>query len=84
MFTKLAVDPSTFGTAAVPLRIPNLPPWLLRKPLVALELLQFVHQTTFAFVATAFSSHLRILYDHLLKSIQTDQKPLLEPAAAFT
>jgi len=71
MFTKLAVDPSTFGTAAVPLRIPNLPPWLLRKPLVALELLQFVHQTTFAFVATAFSSHLRILYDQFVK-IYTD------------
>jgi len=69
MFANLAVDPSTFATA--PLRISNLPPWSQRKPLVDLDLLQFVHQTTSAFVATAFSSHLHNLYDHFVK-IYTD------------
>ena len=44
MFTKVAVDHSTFASA--PLRIPNIPPWSLQKPTVDLTLLQFVHQTT--------------------------------------
>jgi len=41
MFTKVAVDHSLF--AAAPLRIPNIPPWSLQKPLVDFAHLQFVH-----------------------------------------
>ena len=71
VFTKLAVDHSTF--AAAPLRIPNPPPWSLRKPLVDLDL-QFVHQTTSALVATAFSSHLHNLYDQFVKIYADESK----------
>ena len=34
MFTKTEVDPSVF--AAAPVRIPNIPPWSIRKPLIDL------------------------------------------------
>jgi len=37
MFTKVAVDHSLFAVA--PLRIPNIPPWSLQKPLVDFDLL---------------------------------------------
>jgi len=83
IFTKVAVDHFLF--AAAPLRIPNIPPWSLQKPLVDFVLLQFIHQTTSAFVAPLFWSHLHSAYDQcVLTSIQTDQKPLPEVAAVYT
>ena len=69
MFTKVAVDHSLF--AAAPLRIPNIPPWSLQKPLVDFALLQFVHHTTSAFVAPLSWSHLHNTYDQCVK-IYTD------------
>jgi len=69
MFTKVAVAHSLF--AAVPLRIPNIPPWSLQKPVVDFALLQFVHQMTSAFVAPLFWSHVHNTYDQCVK-IYTD------------
>ena len=69
MFTKTEVDPSVF--AAAPVRIPNIPPWSIRKPIIDLTLLQFVRQTASAFVATVFSSHLKNIYHQFVK-IYTD------------
>jgi len=80
MFTKTEVDLSVF--AATPVRIPNIPPRSIRKPVIDLILLQFVRQTASAFVAPVFSSHLKNMIS-LLKSIQTDQKPLNEPVAVY-
>jgi len=69
MFTQTEVDHSVF--AAAPVRIPNIPPWSIRKPVIDLTLLQFVHQTASAFVALVFSSHLQHTYDEFVK-IYTD------------
>ena len=69
MFTMVAVDHSLF--AAAPLRMPNVPPWSLQKSLADFALLQFVHQTTSAFVAPLFWSHLHNKYDQCVK-IYTD------------
>ena len=67
MFSKVAVDHCLFAAAL--LRIPN--PWSLRKPLIDFALLQFVHQTTSAFVAPLSWSHLYNAYDQCVK-IYTD------------
>jgi len=69
MFTKVAVDHSLF--AAAPLRIPNILPCSLQKTLVDFALSQFAHQTTSAFVAPLFWSHLHNTYDQCVK-IYTD------------
>jgi len=82
MFTKVAVDHSLF--AAAPLRIPNIPPWSLQNPL-----------STSLSYSSSIKRHLRSLHlfsgriytmhmTGVLKPIQMDQKPLLEPAAACT
>jgi len=61
MFTKTEVDHYVF--AAAPVRIPNLPPWSIQKPVIDLTRLQFVRQTASAFVAPVFSSHLHNIFD---------------------
>jgi len=53
IFTKTEVDDSVFAPA--PVRIPTIPPWSIRKPVIDLTLLQFVRQTASAFVAPVFS-----------------------------
>ena len=65
MFTKTEVDHSV--VAAAPVRIPNIPPLSIRKPVINLTLLQFVRQMASAFVAMAFSSHLHNIYDQFVK-----------------
>jgi len=77
MFTKTEVDPSVF--VAAPARIPNIPLWSIRKPVIDLTLLQFVRQTASAFVAPVFSSHLTNIYDQFLK-IYTDGSKTTERA----
>jgi len=77
MFTKTEVDQSIF--AAAPVRIPNIPPWSIRKPVIDLTLLQFVRQKASAFVAPVFSSHLHNLYDQFVK-IYTDGSKTSERA----
>ena len=69
MSTKTEVDHSVFATT--PVRIPNIPPWLIRKPVIDHTLLQFVRQMASAFVAPVFSSHLRNIYDQFVE-IYTD------------
>jgi len=64
LFTKTEVDQSVF--AAAPVRIPNIPPWSIRKPVIDLTLVQFVRQTASAFVAPVFSSHLHNIYDQFV------------------
>ena len=65
MFTKVAVDHSLL--AAAPLRNPNIPPRSLQQPLVDFALFRFVHQTTSAFVAPYFWSHLHNTYDQCVE-----------------
>jgi len=77
MSTKTEVDPSVF--AAAPVRIPNIPPWSIQKPVIDLTLVQFVHQTASAFVAPVFSSHLHNMYDQFVK-IYTDGSKTSERA----
>jgi len=69
MFTKTEVDHSVF--TAAPVRIPNIPPWSIQKPVIDLTFLRFVRQTASAFVALVFSSHLHNIYDQFVK-IYTD------------
>ena len=86
MFRKVAVDHSLF--AAAPMRILNIPPWSLQKPLVN-------PLSTSLSYSSSMKRHLRSLHlfsgriytihmTSVWKSIQMDQKPLLEPAAAYT
>ena len=44
------------------MRIPNIPPRSIQKPVIDLTLLQFVRQTASAFVAPVFSWHLHNIY----------------------
>jgi len=75
--TKTEVDPSVF--AAAPVRIPNIPPWSMQKPVIDLTLLQFVRQTASAFVEPVFSSHVHNIYDQFVK-IYTDGSKISERA----
>jgi len=61
------------------LQISNLPTWLLRKPVVDLTLLHFVHQTRSVFVAPVFASHLHNMYDQFVR-IYTDEFKTLTKA----
>ena len=72
VFTKVAVDHSLF--TAAPFRIPNIPAWSLQKPLVDFDLLQFVHQTTSAFVAPLSGRIYTIHMTSVLQSIQIGSK----------
>jgi len=82
IFTKTEVDHSVF--AAAPVRIPNIPPWLIRKPVIDLTFLQFVCQTASAFVEPVSLRICTISMISLLKSILKDQKPLNELVAVYT
>jgi len=65
-------------------RIPNIPPWLIRKPVIDLTFLQFVCQTASAFVEPVSLRICTISMISLLKSILKDQKPLNELVAVYT
>jgi len=77
MFTKTEADHSVFAAARV--RIPNISPWSIQKPVIDLTFLQFVCQTASAFVAPVFSSHLHNIYDQFVK-INTDGSKTSERA----
>jgi len=77
MFTQTELDHSVF--AAAPVRIPNISPWSIHKPVIDLTVLQFVRQTASAFVAPVFSSHLHNIYDHFVK-VYTDGSKTSERA----
>jgi len=77
MFTKTEVDPSVFVAALA--RIPNIPPWSIRKPVIDLTLFQFVRQTASAFVALVFLFAFE-KYDQFVK-IYTDGSKTSERAS---
>jgi len=82
MFTETEVDHSVF--AAAPVRIPNIQPWPIQKPTLtslsySLSVRRHLHSLH------RFSLRIcTISMISLLKSIQTDQKPLNEPVAVYT
>ena len=49
-----------------PLRMPNIPPWSMQKPVGDLTFLQFVHQTASTFVAPFYSWDLHNMYDQFV------------------
>jgi len=70
--TKTEVDHSVYSAASV--RIPNIPPWSIQKPVIDLTLLPFVRQTASAFVAPVFSSHLHNIYNQFVKTYTDGSK----------
>jgi len=82
MFTKVAVDHSLF--AAAPLRIPNIPPWSLQKPLVDFALFWSHLHNTYDQCVNSSGRIYTIHMTSVLKSTQMEQKTLLEPAAVYT
>jgi len=77
MITKTEADHSVFASA--PVRIPNIPPCSIQKPVIDLTLLQFVRQTASALVAPVFSSHLKNIHDQFVK-IHTEGSKTSEQA----
>jgi len=74
LFTKTEFNQNNF--IGDTLQIFNLPTWLLRKPVVDLTLLHFVHQTRHVFIAPVFASHLHNMYDQFVRFYRDGSKTL--------
>ena len=74
LFTKTEFSQNNFTGDT--LQISNLPTWVLRKPVVDLTLLHFVHQTRSVFIAPVFASHLHNMYDQFFRICTDGSKTL--------
>jgi len=74
LFTKTEFSQNNFTGDT--LQISNLPTWVLRKPVVDLTLLHFVHQTRSVFIAPVFASHLHNMYDQFVRICTDGSKTL--------